>query len=181
MEKEKALELLKEHLHNKNLVKHCIAVGAITKELAQYFDEDEEIWETAGLLHDIDYEQTKDNHEKHGLVSVEILDGRVCDEVLDTIPRHNKLTGKEPKKKIDFALTAGDAISGLLVATALVHPNKLDDVEVSSVKKKFDDSSFAKNVDRDRILLCEKIDLSLDEFIEISLRAVKKVKEELGL
>jgi len=181
MHRQEALELLRQHLQNENLVKHCIAVGAIMKGLANRFGEDEELWETIGILHDIDYEETKNDHERHGLISVEILKGKVPEEVLDAIPKHNELTGMKMEKKVDFALTCADAISGLIVATALVHPNKLSGVEGSSVKKKFGQKDFASSVDRNRILICEKIDLSLDDFIRISLDSMKEVKDDLGL
>jgi len=182
MDRSEALELLKEHLHNENLIKHCIAVGAIMKGLAEKFGEDENLWELAGLLHDIDYEQTKDNHERHGLVALEILNGKAPQEVLDTIPTHNDLTGFKREKKIDFALSAADAISGLIIATALMMPSKkMEEVKEESVLKKFKKKDFARNVDREKILLCEKIGLSLEEFIEVSLDTLKNVSEELGL
>ena len=182
MDRSEALELLKEHLHNENLIKHCIAVGAIMKGLAEKFGEDENLWELTGLLHDIDYEQTKDNHERHGLVALEILKGKAPQEVLDTIPTHNDLTGFKREKKIDFALSAADAISGLIIATALMMPSKrMEEVKEESVLKKFKKKDFARNVDREKILLCEKIGLSLEELIEVSLDALKNVSEELGL
>jgi len=182
MNRPEALELLKEHLHNENLVKHCIAVGAIMRGLAQHFGEDDNLWELAGLLHDIDYDQTKDNHEKHGLIALEILEDKVPQQILDVIPTHNDLTGFKRKKKIDFALAAADAISGLIIATALMMPSKkLEEVKTESVLKKFKKKDFARNVSRDKVLLCEKIGLSLEEFAEISLDALKNVSEELGL
>ncbi|MBU3918664.1 HDIG domain-containing protein, partial [Patescibacteria group bacterium] len=73
MERDKALNLLKENLFNKNLIKHCLAVEAIMRGLAQKFGEDSEQWELAGLLHDIDYEKTKDVPEKHSLIGAEML------------------------------------------------------------------------------------------------------------
>ena len=182
MNRSEALELLKEHLHNENLVKHCIAVGAIMKGLAQHFGEDENLWELAGLLHDIDYEQTKDNHEKHGLVALEILKDKVPQEVLDVIPTHNDLTGFKREKKIDFALAAADAVSGLVIATALMMPSKkLDEVKIESVLKKFKKKDFARNVNREKILLCNKIGLNLEEFMQISLEALGNVSNDLGL
>ena len=182
MRREEALNLLRENLHNENLVKHCIAVGAIMKGLAHKFGEDENLWELTGLLHDIDYEQTKDNHEKHGLVALEILRDKVPQEVLDTIPTHNELTGYERKKKIDFALSAADAISGLIIATALMMPSKkLKEVKIESVLKKFKKKDFARNVSREKILLCEKIGLSLEEFTKISIESLQQFSDELGL
>ena len=182
MIREEAIKLLHENIHNENLIKHCIAVGAIMKGLAKRFGEDENLWELTGLLHDIDYEETKDDPKNHGLVALKILEGRVPKEVLDVIPTHSEMTGYEMKNKIDFALSAADAISGLIVATALMMPSKkLDEVRVESVLKKFKKKDFARNVSRERILLCEKIGLSLEDFVEVSINSMKEVSEEIGL
>jgi len=68
MEREKTLALLKQNLKNNNLIKHSLAVEASMKELAKYFKEDEEKWQTCGLLHDIDYEKIKGNIELHSKI-----------------------------------------------------------------------------------------------------------------
>lgn len=182
LSKEEAINLLKENLTNKNLIKHCIAVGAIMKELAIKLGEEPQRWELVGLLHDIDYE--KASMEEHGLKSAEMLNGLLDEESLEAIRRHNYENNGSPKpeSKMDKALIAADAVSGLVVATALVMPNKkLDEVKVESLLKKFKQKDFARRVNRENIKMCEELGFSLEEFLELSLEALKKVSDELGL
>lgn len=183
IDKEEAMQMVKDNVDNENLRKHMYAVGAIMKELANEMDEDEEEWEVLGLVHDVDYEETKDNPERHALLSAEMLEDKLPDKLLHAVKAHNfKHTGVEPRSTVDNALIAADGISGLIVATALVMPNsKIGEARPESVEKKFDDSSFAKSIDRDKILYCEKLGFSRDEFIELSLKALKKIDDKLGL
>ena len=182
MNREEALNLLKQHIKNPKLVNHCIAVGAIMKALAKKFGEDEEKWEVLGILHDIDYEKTKDVPEKHGLLARELLEGKVDEEIIRGIERHNPMTGNVPETLMEKALVASDAVSGLIVATAFVMPGKtLQEVRVESLINKFKQKDFARAVSRENILRCEEIGLTLEEFLEISLNALKDVHEELGL
>jgi len=178
-----ALRLLKENVRDKKIILHMIAVGAIMKGLARYFGEDEELWELVGLLHDIDYERTKNDPSKHGLVAEEILGSLVSEEVLRAIKSHNyENTGVEPKTRMEKALIASDAVSGLIIACALVMPSKkLEEVKVETVKKKFKQKDFARRVSRERILFCEEIGIPREKFFELALNALKEISGELGL
>ena len=178
-----ALRLLEENVRDKKIILHMIAVGAIMKELARYFGEDEELWELVGLLHDIDYERTKNDPSKHGLVAEEILGSLVSEEVLRAIKSHNyENTGVEPKTRMEKALIASDAVSGLIIACALVMPSKkLEEVKVETVKKKFKQKDFARRVSRERILFCEEIGIPREKFFELALNALKEISGELGL
>ncbi|MCD6513014.1 MAG: HD domain-containing protein [Thermoplasmata archaeon] len=169
-----------DRIKNENLKKHMIAVGAIMEELAVKFGEDREKWKLVGLLHDIDYEEVDMN--EHGLKSAEMLKEYLPEDALHAIKSHNELTGVTPESLIDYALIAADAVSGLIVASALVMPNKkLEEVSVKTLKNKYKDKSFARRVDRKRIMYCEKFGMGLDEFLELSLNAMKKVSNQLGL
>jgi len=183
LSREDALKLLRENVRNEKIILHMIAVGAIMRELARYFGEDEDLWELVGLLHDIDYERTKDNPSKHGLVAEEILGSLVSDDVLRAIKSHNyENTGIEPRTRMEKALIASDAVSGLIIACALVMPSKkLEEVKVKTVKKKFKQKDFARNVSRERILFCEQIGIPREKFFELALNALKRVSDELGL
>ena len=183
LSREDALKLLRENVRNEKMILHMIAVGAIMRELARYFGEDEDLWELVGLLHDIDYERTKDNPSKHGLVAEEILGSLVSDDILRAIKSHNyENTGIEPRTRMEKALIASDAISGLIIACALVMPSKkLEEVKVKTVKKKFKQKDFARNVSRERILFCEQIGIPREKFFELALNALKGVSDELGL
>ncbi len=169
-----------DRIKNENLKKHMIAVGAIMEELAVKFGEDREKWKLVGLLHDIDYEEVDMN--EHGLKSAEMLKEYLPEDALHAIKSHNELTGVMPESLIDYALIAADAVSGLIVASALVMPNKkLEEVSVKTLKNKYKDKSFARRVDRKRIMYCEKFGMGLDEFLELSLNAMKKVSNQIGL
>ena len=123
--KEKAFELLKEHVKSENLYKHCLASAAVMKGLAKHFNQDEEKWFIIGLLHDLDFDTTKDTPEKHGILTGEILKKEgVLEDIIETIKSHNEMTGVERKNGLDICLTAGETITGLVVATALVYPDK---------------------------------------------------------
>lgn len=180
--KKEPMDFLNENISNENLKKHMIAVSAIMQGLARKFGEDEEIWMLTGLLHDIDYERVGGNMERHGLVSAEMLEGRLPEECLHAIKAHNEAIGVKAESLLDKSLIAADAVSGLIVAAALVMPNKsLSEVKVSTLKKKFNDKSFARNVDRNRIKLHEEIGLGFEEFLEIALKSLQRVSAQLGL
>lgn len=177
-----ALDLVKQYLRNDKLVKHVLAVEAILRAVARELGEDEELWGLTGLLHDLDYEVVGKDLNRHGLVTPEIIEGKVPDEVIEAIKAHNELTGFESDSKLALALKAADHASGLIIATALVMPHKkLEEVKVESLLRKFKQKDFARNVKRERILNCEKIGIPLKEFLEISLRALQSIHKELGL
>ncbi len=181
MKREEALELLRKNLKHKNLIKHSLAVEACMRALAEKLGEDPERWGLAGLLHDIDYEKTMDAPEKHGLLAMEILKGKVEDqEILHAIRAH--AWKEEPKTKMAWALYSSDPLTGLIVAAALMHPTRtLAGVDLRFLKKRFKEKRFAAGADREQIKKCEKIGLELDRFMEICLQAMKGISGELGL
>jgi putative nucleotidyltransferase with HDIG domain len=183
MERNEALNLIKEHVKKGHLIKHMLAVEAIMKELAANLGENQERWALIGLIHDIDYDKTENDPERHATMSAEILKDKIDEDAIRTIKSHNfEHTNVMPEKKIDIALIASDAISGLVIAAALVVPSKkLADVKVSSISKKFKQKDFARRCNRNHILLCEKIGVPKEKFFEISLTALQKISDELGL
>jgi putative nucleotidyltransferase with HDIG domain len=184
MRREEALILLKENLSNINLQKHCFAVEAIMRALAQKFNGNIEEWGLAGLLHDIEYEKTKDNPDKHSLVGAEMLkEIGLSDEITEAVKTHNEIHGIKPQSLMAKALFVADAISGLIVASTLVLPSKeIKELTVENVLHRFKEKSFARGANREIIIQCkELLDLSLEEFIEIALIAMKKINQELGL
>lgn len=178
-----AITLLHNYLQDDKLRKHSYAVEAIMLELANQLNEDKNLWGLVGLLHDIDYEYTQNNPQEHGNISAELLNDLLPTEAINAIKGHNYIhTGYLPTTYLDKALIAADAVSGLIIASALVMPNKkLSEVKISTLKKKEKDSSFAKGCDRKRIQLCQDLELSLDDFLKISLSAMKKIHKELDL
>ncbi|PIR94018.1 hydrolase [Candidatus Falkowbacteria bacterium CG10_big_fil_rev_8_21_14_0_10_39_11] len=185
---DQAREILLKYIKEENNVKHCRESEVIMRALARHLNEDEELWGIAGLLHDIDWELVADDEEQHGIKMQEILkDEGVSDELIQVIVSHvGGFTKHFPESnrqtKFEHALAAAETITGLIVATALVRPDKkLSSVEVKSVKKKFKDKSFSARVNRDVIRECEELEMSLEEFIELSLKALKEIADELGL
>jgi putative nucleotidyltransferase with HDIG domain len=183
LSKDDALSLVKKNVTKRNVVYHMFAVEAIMRSVAKHFGEDEDKWGLIGILHDVDYEKTEATPEKHSLLAEEILKGLVPDELIKAIKTHNsKYTGVMPETRMEKALIASDAISGLLVACALVMPSKkLADVKVETVAKKFKDKDFARGAERERIIVCEEIGIPREKFFEIALNGLKSVAAEIGL
>jgi putative nucleotidyltransferase with HDIG domain len=184
MEREKLFNLLKENLKNPNLIKHSLAVEAGMRALARYFGEDEERWGIAGLLHDIDYEKTKGDPNLHSKVGSQILREMGFDqEICDAILTHNEAHGILPLTRMAKALFCLDPLTGLIVAATLVLPSKkLKDLKVENVLNRFKEKSFARGANREIIKKCEEyLGLPLEKFIEITLRAMQEISDQLGL
>ena len=180
--REDGLKIVRQHVKNANLVKHMIAVSAIMHGLAEKLGQDEELWEAVGLLHDVDYERVGNDWDRHGLISVEMVGELLPEKALHAIKAHNIRTGVNVESSMDIALLAADALSGLIVATGLMMPDKkLAQVNVKSLSGKFKDSSFARGVSRENILLSEKLGVDIDEFYSIGLSSMQKVSHEIGL
>jgi putative nucleotidyltransferase with HDIG domain len=182
--KEQAIRILHANIKNKNLRKHHYGVAAAMRKLAHELGGDPETWEIVGLLHDADYESTKDDMERHTLLLAEILADEDLDpEIIRSIQSHaSEFSGVEPSSLMDYALLSCDDLTGLIVAVALVHPQKLSGVSVDSVLKKFKSSSFAASVDREKILKCEEyLNVPLERFINWILEAMKEEADLLGL
>ncbi len=182
--REEALELLKSYVHQDNLIKHCLATEAIMRSLAKRFGEDPDKWGIAGLLHDLDYEETYESPAEHGKKTAEILKEKgFPQDMIDAILAHNaEALGIERKTRFDFAITCSECITGLITATTLVYPDKkLKSVKPKSITKRMKEKGFARSVNRDLIRLCEKIDIPLPDFAVISLEAMREIDEELGL
>jgi len=184
MSRDEALELLKSYVHQENLIKHCLATEAIMRSLAERFGEDPEKWGIAGLLHDLDYEETYETPEEHAKKTAEILEEKGFPrDMIDAILAHNaEALGIERKSRFDFAITCSECITGLITATTLVYPDKkLASVKPKSITKRMKEKGFARSVNRDLIRLCERIDIPLPEFAQISLEAMRGIADDLGL
>lgn len=184
MKREEALALLKEYVKNENMIKHCLASEAVMDALAERLGEDREQWSLAGLLHDLDVEITDADLRIHGLKTVEILREKGVDpEIIEAIRLHNEgAHGDKRTSVFHHALAAGETITGLIIATALVYPDKkLASVKTKSITKRMKEKAFARSVDRDTIRECELIGIPLPEFAELSLRAMQGIHEELEL
>jgi len=182
--REQALNLLKRHIQAENLLKHCLATEAIMRAVAQRIGKDEELWGLTGLLHDIDLEITRDDQSRHALVGADILEKEgFPEEALQAIRAHNgERLGIQRQSEFEHALAASETITGLIVATALVQPEKkLASVKVKSVTKRMKEKRFAENVNRDIILECEHIGIPLEDFVALSIAAMQGIANDLGL
>ena len=184
MTRDEAIELIKNRVSNGNLVKHMIAVGAGMRFLAPRFDGDPNKWEIAGILHDIDYDETKDNFSQHGLLSYSELKKLGVDEdIASAVRAHPAHDDYPPKNAMEWALHIVDPLTGLIVAATLMHPSKkIADVDSKFVLRRFKEKRFAAGANREQIKLCEtKLNIPLEEFIQIVLDSMKSVSDEIGL
>lgn len=193
MQRDEAYQLLTKYMKNKNLLKHSMAAEMTMRALytrltpAELQNPDtQEIWGITGLLHDIDYELAQETNQldKHGILLFANNELELPDEISYAIMSHNYTSTKVlPHKPMDWAITACDQLTGLITACALVRPEKtLESVTEESVMKKFGQKAFAAGADREAIRLCEsKLDIPLDEFIRITLKAMQSIHKDLGL
>jgi putative nucleotidyltransferase with HDIG domain len=184
MTREEALKIIKENLSNQNLIKHCFAVEAIMRALAQRFGRDQEKWGLAGLLHDIDYEKVKNDMSQHSLVGAKMLEDLGLDkDICQAVKVHNEAHGLAPETLIEKALFVTDPLTGLIVAATLVLPSKkIKDLTAENVLNRYKEKAFARGANREIIGKSEELlDLKLEEFIKIGLGAMQGINSELGL
>ena len=183
MTREEALDSIKANIENKNLIKHMLATEAIMRALARRFGEDEEEWGLTGLLHDIDMELTEGDMSTHSRLGADLARELGASEAMaHAILCHNQAHGIPMETRLDKALCCADPLTGLVIAAALVRPDKkLAGVETKSVGKKFKEKSFATGANREQIAKCAELGIELDEFLELGLEAMKGIAPSLGL
>ncbi len=184
IERETAVKLLNQYITNENMLKHCLASEAVMRKLAGFFGEDGDIWAMAGLLHDLDAEMTAGDMQRHTIPAREILlKAGVKSDIVDAICMHNEeASGKERVDRFHIALAAGETITGLIMATTLVYPDKkIASVKTKSIVKRMKEKAFAASVNRDTIRECEKLGLALDQFASLALEAMTEIAGELEL
>lgn len=184
MNREDAIDLLDKYIKNERMKNHCYASEAVLRALAERLGTDKDQWGLAGLLHDIDVEITDADPKRHALEAVPILEEAGMDnESIEAIKLHNEeATGIPRSKTFHYALAAGETITGLIVATTLVYPDKkLASVKPKSVTKRMKQKAFAASVSRETILECEKIGIPLPEFAELAVNAMRGISDRLGL
>jgi len=181
MQREEALNLVKKYVKNNNLIKHMLAAETVMKHFAARFGEDGADWAIAGLVHDIDVEMTKDSPGLHGKKSAEILKANgFSDRIIEAVANHPK---DEPMgDNMSKMLYSADQVTGLIVAGALIHPDKkLAAINGDFIMKRFNEKRFAAGANRDRIKAVEKMGIPLSEFIDESLKAMQAIHSEIGL
>lgn len=183
MDRQTALNAIRINVKNENLIKHMFATEAIMRALARRFNENEDEWGMAGLLHDIDVELTNADLSVHSQPGAEMAKKLGASEVIcHAILTHNEAHGIACVSLMDKALFCADPLTGLITAGALVRPDKkLAGLEAKSIRKRFKEKSFAAGASREQIARCSDIGLELDAFIELGLEAMKGVAGDLGL
>lgn len=168
-------------LVDQSMLIHSLETEAVLRALADKLGHDPELWGLTGLLHDLDYPETKDAPERHGLETAERLAGKLPEEALQAIRRHNEINGNEPQTELDFALRCGETVTGLVHAAALVRPTRLQGMEAKSLRKKMKDKSFAATVCRQTIGECAKLGLEINEFLTLAIQAITQIESDVGL
>lgn len=182
--REAAFGLLKQHVAGPNMLKHCLASEAVMRAVAGRVGEDPEKWGLAGLLHDLDVE-THTDLSVHTHETVRVLRALKIDpEIVEAIRLHNVAAhpGESRSTTFQHLLAAGETITGLITATALVYPDKkLASVRPKSVRKRIGEKAFAAGANRDIIRECEMAEIPLDEFCDLCLAAMQSISDDLGL
>ncbi|MDY6796497.1 MAG: HDIG domain-containing protein [Actinomycetota bacterium] len=185
MNREEALNILHDNLENENLRKHCYASEAVMRSLARERGEDEDLWGLTGLLHDLDLEITDADMSRHADEAARLLKERGAPPVIvDAVRMHNAEGLGLGKRWTEFqhCLAAAETLTGLIVAAALVRPDKkLAGVKVSSLRKRMKEKAFARGARREVIMECEEAGFELERFLGLALEAMQGISDQLGL
>jgi predicted hydrolase (HD superfamily) len=181
--KDEAIVLLKKYIKDENLIKNSIIAETLLREIAQILGKDEEMWGLTGLLHNIDYEYTRDNPERRGNLSSELLENLLPEICINAIKANNYMhTDYIPITALDKSLISVAEFTRFIITVAESMPSKhLTDVDLNILVDRFNDEKFEKRFNRNRIKLCEDIGLRLEYFFNISLTTLKEISDRLGL
>ncbi|MCF8039206.1 MAG: HDIG domain-containing protein [Desulfohalobiaceae bacterium] len=182
LSRDDALSLLDSFEHRGSQLHHALETEAVMRGLARNKGYDQDLWGLTGLLHDLDFPQTRDNPAEHGPLGARELEGKLPPEALQAIKAHNsEYTGIKPESPLDFALRCGETVTGLVSANALVRPQGMAGMKPKSLKKKMKDKSFAANVSRERINECQQLGLETGEFFQIAIEAIEEIADQVEL
>ena len=187
--REQAIELLKSFNPEPSEFNHYLESEAIMKAVGKELSQDEDYYAMLGLLHDVDWTQTKNSVSEHGSLAPQILKDQGFDEEFvhiieshvygfEAVPKHKD---RSREKLIEHALAASETLTGLIHAYALMRGKDISTMEVKGLKKKFKDKKFAENCNREVIKEIEKTGIELSRFFEIAIEAIKNIKSDLGL
>ncbi len=181
MDRDRAIAFCREKAEKETTVRHLISVEGVMRALAGRFGEDPDLWALTGLFHDLDQDQTSEDPERHARLAAEWLrEAGVEERVVNGVLAHAHEEFRTDR--MSKAVVHADAVAGLLVAAALVRPEKAEGMKVSSVKKKLKEKAFAPGVNREEITSVEgSIGLPLDEFLAVGISGLQSVAPEIGL
>ena len=181
MDIDEAREFARSKTEKETTYRHLVSVEGVMRRLGRHFGEDEHRWALTGLFHDLDQDQTAEDHDRHAYVAA----GWLREAGVDEAVVNGVLAHAHPEYQTDRmsrAIVAADAVAGLLVAGALVRPERAAGMKVSSIEKKLKERAFAPGVNRQEIALAEEnLGLSTDEFIGLGIEGLQEVAPEIGL
>ena len=182
LSRDEALALLGDVPREENQMFHALESEAVLRKLAERLGEDPELWGLTGLLHDLDFPETREEPTRHGLVGAEMLEGKLPEVALNAIRAHNgELNGTTPATSLDWALRCGESVTGLVSANALIRPTGMQGMKPKSLKKKMKNKAFAAAVSREIINECSHLGLELGEFFQLSIDAITPLAGQVGL
>lgn len=175
-----ATDLLFSYLADHNLRIHCLATAYVLEALAVLLYQPQEEWFLTGYLHDIDLNVINNDMTQHTLKAMELLQpAHLTEEMLHAIRAHNNKV--ERSTLLDKALWAADPVTGLVIATTLMQPEKkISVVALKSLTKKFKNKNFAAGASREQIASCSELGLDLDSFLSLALQAMASNEASLG-
>ena len=183
MDRTEALAAIRDRVQNENLIKHMLATEAIMRSLARRFQQNEDEWGLVGLIHDVDVEITDREPQNHSRLGADLARQMGASEPMcHAVLCHNEIHGVPCETLLDEALFCTDPLTGLITAGALIRQEKsLAGLNTESLKKRFKEKRFAAGASRENIASCDRIGLSLDEFLTLGLEAMKGIAADLGL
>jgi putative nucleotidyltransferase with HDIG domain len=181
MDRSEAHAFAREKCLKETTYRHLISVEGVMRALARRFEEDEDVWGLTGLFHDLDQDHTDDDGARHAVLAAEwLFEAGVDERVVNGVLAH--AYERYRTDLMSRAVVNADAVAGLLVAAALVRPEKANGMKVSSVKKKLKEKAFAPGVNRDEVNdVEERIGLPLDEFLAVSIEGLQEVAPQIDL
>ncbi len=187
--REEAIDLLKSMPQLDSDMNHYLETEAIMQTLAERLGEDAEYWGLLGLLHDVDWSLTKEDWSRHCIEAEKILKEKGFDEeFIENVQSHGygydeipQLKDKKRSSKIQHCLIASETLTGIIYAYSLMRGKNISDMKVKGLKKKFKDRKFAANCNREFVKEVELTGLPLDEFFNLSIDSIKRIKEQIGL
>ncbi|MDO4732280.1 MAG: HDIG domain-containing protein [Bacillota bacterium] len=179
---EQAKSILAKHCTEAHLLSHALAVSAAMGAMAGHFGQPVEYWQAIGYLHDVDYQKYPEEHCQH--VEELLAPEGISQEEIRAIRSHawGMCSDVEPQSDLEKSLFAVDELTGIVMASALMRPSGISDLETKSVMKKFKDKRFAAKCDRDVIRKgSEMLGMELSQLMDLCIEGMRGFMDELGL
>jgi predicted hydrolase (HD superfamily) len=180
LSREEALVLIRKYNKDQNLLKNSISVEAILREIARRIGKNEELWGLTGLLHNLDYDYTKENPEKRGMLSAQILEDLIPEDCINAIKANNYMhTDYLPVTSLDKSLISAAAVTYFVNMVVRSIPSKqISEVDLETLLSKFNDSDFSTKDNKNKINLCVDVGFDLEAFFKLTLITLKNIFNE---